>query len=265
MAFLTEERVRAVVGFTHPAVEAAVHYGKNSFKSELRFDQREIEVIDARLIDAQPGLDEYGFTLVKHRTAVSDFADPAQTEIYRDEMRDLIQRLTGARKVIVFHMQLRDNSPAASTDIRRPAAVPHVDYNEDSFRLRAREELGEAADQWLSGRFAAINVWRGLRPVEEMPLALCDARTVREEDFRKTIIHEKPGEPTPYVGMPLAYNPDQRWYFFPNMQPDEVLVFKQCDSDHGQLRWSPHVAVDVPARPDPEPRASFEVRTIAFF
>ncbi|HEY9554385.1 CmcJ/NvfI family oxidoreductase [Allosphingosinicella sp.] len=261
-----ERQVQTVVGFTHPAVTAAVHYGQNSFKSELEYDEREIAVTDARSLAARPSLDDYGFMLTGHETAVSDFTDPAQIEtIYRQEMCDLVQGITGAEKVIVFHTQLRDNSPSAHTDIRRPAAVPHIDYNEDTFRLRAREEMGEEAEQWLCRRFAAYNVWRGVRPVREMPLAVADARTVREDDFRKTIIHEKPGEPTPYVGMPLTFNPDQRWYFFPDMQPNEALLFKQCDSDHDRIQWTPHVAIDVPSKADPTPRVSFEVRTLAFF
>src|SRR3546814_5081231 len=76
---------------------------------------------------------------------------------------------------------------------------------------------------------------------------------------------EKPGEPTPYVGMPLAYNPAQRWYYYPNMQPDEVLVFKQCDTDHSGIRWSPHVAIDDPYTANAQPRVSFEARALAFF
>src|SRR3546814_13069449 len=91
------------------------------------------------------------------------------------------QGSNGAGKVSVFHTQLRDNSPIAHTDIRRPAALPHIDYNEDTFRLRAREEMGEEAEQWLCRRFAAYNVWRGVRPVREMPLAVADARTRSEE------------------------------------------------------------------------------------
>src|SRR3546814_15381536 len=98
---------------------------------------------------------------------------------------------------------------------------------------------------------AAYNIWRGVKPVEEKPLAICDARTVKHTDFVETPIIEKPGEPTPYVGMPLAYNPAQRWYYYPNMQPDEVLVFKQCRSEERRVgkecvstcryRWAPYL------------------------
>jgi hypothetical protein len=266
MTLLQDKEVLTEISFTHPDVTAALHYGKNRFKGELEYARHEIPVVNARAMESAPTLDDCGFALVDHRTAVRDFSDLAAIEpLYREEMRALIEKLTGARKVIVFHMQVRDNSESAHEDIRRPAIVPHIDYDEKTFGLRAREELGEEADQWLSRRYIALNVWRGIRPVEEWPLAVCDARTVREEDFRKTIIHEKPGEPTPYVGLPLTYEAGQKWYYFPDMQPDETLIFKQCDTDHANIRWSPHVAIDVDAKAGPEPRLSIEVRTIAFF
>jgi hypothetical protein len=62
----------------------------------------------------------------------------------------------------------------------------------------------------------------------------------------------------------LAHHPDQRWYYFSDMQPDEVAVFKQWDTDGRRARWVPHSAFDDPtSRPDPVPRASIEVRALA--
>jgi hypothetical protein len=259
--------IRATIGFTNPAVEAAVHYGKNSHKGELTFVDHEVDVVDARTLAIAPTLEENGFELILHRTMVTNFRDRAEVEtVYREEMARLIQERTGAGKVVIFHMHIRDNSKAAHEDIRRPASVPHVDYDENTFRIRAAEQLGDNASAWLSRPFVAINIWRGVEPVEEMPLALCDARSVELADFRKTIIHEKPREPTPYAGMPLTHDPRQRWYYFPDMAPDEALLFKQCDSDHSRTQWSPHVAIcDPSSRPGGRPRVSFEARAIAFF
>src|SRR3546814_20146000 len=75
-----ERQVQTVVGFTHPAVTAAVHYGQNSLKSELEYDEREIAVTDARSLAARPRHDDYGFMLTGHETAVSDCTDTAKTE-----------------------------------------------------------------------------------------------------------------------------------------------------------------------------------------
>lgn len=259
------EVVRTDMSFADGSKPVGISYGLNIYKNEVSYVTHEIDVTNAR----QPGLGidlaTHGFCLTEHRTAVTDFSDAAQQDYYKNEVKALIAELTGARKVIVFHMQLRDNSPTAKAGLRKPAFFAHIDYNEETFRIRAREELGAEADEWLARPFAAYNVWRGVKPVREKHLAVCDARTVRIEDFIETQVHEKPGHPTPYVGMPLTHNPAQRWFYFPRMQPEEALIFKQCDSDHGKPRWSPHVAIDDPHSDHGQPRISFEARTLAFF
>lgn len=259
------EIIRTRVGFAHRGRDFGTSFGQNRYTGEIDLDTRELEIRNARLLPEE-GLEERGFTMVHHRTKVTDFRDQAQLDsIYDREVHDLIKEMTGAKRVIVFHNQLRDNSPTAGKDIRKPAFFAHIDYTEETFRIRAREKLGDEADHWLGKRMVAFNIWRGVYPVEEKPLAVCDARTVKQEDFLETRIIERPGEPTPYVGMPLSYNSEQRWYYYPAMQPDEALVFKQCDSDHDRIRWSPHVAIDDPATVEPRPRVSFEARTLAFF
>ena len=101
---------------------------------------------------------------------------------------------------------------------------------------------------------------------ENVPLAVCDARTVAHEDLHPNAIRETPEQLTPYTGLMLDFRPDQQWYYYPDMQTDEALIFKLCDSEHGPLRHTVHSAIDDPtSRPDSTPRVSFEVRTIAFF
>ncbi len=205
--------------------------------------------------------------LAEHVTQVRNFRDPQEVEtVYRREMEDLVKRVTGAGKVIVFHMQIRDNAPVVDANVRRPAPIAHIDYNEETFRIRAREELGDAADYWLRKPFSAINVWRGVKPVEEMPLAVCDSRTVDMKDLHEATIHERIGDPRPYTALNLAFQPTQRWYYFPQMRTDEALLFKLCDTDPRRAGPSAHAAfADPTSRPDAPPRVSFEVRTLAFF
>src|SRR3546814_13568752 len=101
--------------------------------------------------------------------------------------------MTGAKKVIVFHNQLRGHSPTAGKDIRKPAFFAHIDYTEDTFKIRARELLGDEADQCLGHRMAAYKIWRGVKPVEEKPIASCDARTVQHTD-RKSAVWGESGQ-----------------------------------------------------------------------
>ncbi len=65
-------------------------------------------------------------------------------------------------------------------------------------------------------------------------------------------------------GFALAYNAAHRWYYYPLMQPDEVLAFRLCDTADAALRMTAHTAFDDPtARPGSPRRMSYELRTIA--
>jgi hypothetical protein len=265
-----ESPVRDIVcttNFVAPSRGNRMFVATDQASSEVTYRTHEVAAIDARPLAHGLGFDRSGFELLPHRTAVTDFTDGGQLErIYRGEMERLITQATGADKVIGFHMQLRDSGPDAADGVRRPARIARVDYDEDTFRQRAREVLGDEADDWLAQRFMGINVWRGVKPVENVPLAVCDARTVRHEDLHPNAIRETPDQLTPYTGLMLDHRPEQRWYYFADMQPDEALIPKLCDSEHGPVRHTAHSAIDDPtSRPGSPPRVSFEVRTIAFF
>ena len=65
----------------------------------------------------------------------------------------------------------------------------------------------------------------------------------------------------------MRHNPAHRWYYYPQMQRDEALVFKVYDSQKdGRSRFTPHTSFADPDTPaDAPPRQSIEVRTLAFF
>ena len=74
------------------------------------------------------------------------------------------------------------------------------------------------------------------------PLAMCDARTIAEADLIPTALANygaaqvKSSEERNSDGIgqfdifQAAANPAHRWYYFPKMNRDEVLVFKTFDS-----------------------------------
>ena len=107
-----------------------------------------------------------------------------------------------------------------------------------------------------------VNVWRPITgPVRRSPLALADAETVKAGDLIATdqIFPDRVGEI-----YNLAYDPDQQWYWAPEMAPDEVLLIKGWDSlDDGRARFTPHSAFSPPqVRDDAPPRESIEIRTL---
>jgi len=259
--------VRVPLRYADSARSPGLFFALAHQQSTCSFESHDTDIIDARMRVGEFALDVNGFILVKHSTQVADFTDPSLIDtIYVPEVQALIKRLTGASRVIVFHKLARFEGGEAAGK-RQPARNPHIDYTEESFRIWITQQVGEGeAAVLLRKRWAALNVWRGIRAVERAPLAIADGRTIHPEQLLPVPIHERPGQPTPFVGLNLKFDPEQRWYFFSHMQPDEALVFTLFDSDPQRVQRVAHSAFDDPAsREGALPRASFEVRTVAFF
>ena len=147
--------------------------------------------------------------------------------------------------------------------------TPRADGRTDLLGL-ARERIrdlfdADEAEALLAHRVAQINVWRPISgPVRTAPLAVCDAQSLGPGDLVATdlVYSDRVGE---IYG--AAYGAHQRWYYFPNMERDEVLLIKGYDSaDDGRARFTLHTAFDDPTSPPDAPaRESIEVRTLAFF
>jgi hypothetical protein len=209
-----------------------------------------------------------GFRFVDHATRVGNFADEDEIHrVYYPEVVELIKRVSSAKRVVVFDHTLRTASEEQreTRKIRDVVSRVHNDYTEWSGPQRVRDVMGEEAEPLLKRRFAIIQVWRPINhPVESHPLAICDAQSVSPESL---VVNERhyPGR----VGQTYAitYDPGQRWYWFPQMRPDEALVFKVYESlRDGRARWTAHTAfADPTAPPHARPRESIEIRTLAFF
>jgi len=213
-------------------------------------------------------LDRDGFRFIRHDTKVADFFDEAEVRrVYYTEMEALVKAETGASRVVVFDHTLRtaDDDFRETHKIREPVQRVHNDYTEWSGPQRVRDLLPQEADALLRRRFAIVQVWRPIRlPVESFPLAICDARSMRPEDF---VVSERRYPNRVGQTYAITYNPEHHWYWFPRMRRDEAIVFKVYDSlKDGRARWTAHTAFDDPtAPPDARPRESIEIRTLAFF
>jgi len=101
----------------------------------------------------------------------------------------------------------------------------HNDQTFVSAPRRVRDHLpAEEAEARLRQRFAIINVWRPIgTPVETSPLALCDARSIAREDLVASdlVYRDKVGETYSF-----QHNANHRWYYFPHVRPDEVVLLK---------------------------------------
>lgn len=228
---------------------------------------RQVMIRDGRPLADRFALDREGFRLRRHATAVADLYDDAAVEArYYPEMERLVAEETGAARVLVFDKTIRtasltrpDGSPA-----REPVHRVHNDYTTTSAPQRVRDLLPEEAEGLLARRYAFVNVWRPIRgPLEQLPLALADAGSLEADDIVASdlIYPDRVGET--YA---IRYNPRHRWFYFPRMTRDEVVLIKCFDSDPARARFSAHTAFEDPNTPaDPLPRESIEIRTIAFF
>jgi hypothetical protein len=259
--------VEAVINYVDPSAPIGGINDVEREKSTFTLVAHRMRIHDARALQPELGLERTGFVWVERPTAVADFGDAAQVEeVYLPESAELVKELTGADKVVVFGQVQRDGALKLSP--HRPVYNAHVDYNEETVRAVAARLLSpEELERRRDDRIVLINVWRPIETIESAPLALCDAASVAREDLVFGPIGGNSASGVPNAaGWNLAHNPAHRWLYVPRMRPEEVLVFKLCDTDRERVQWTAHTAFDDPASPpDAAPRRSIELRTLAFF
>jgi hypothetical protein len=227
-----------------------------------------LPIYNGREVAHQLTLDGAGFAFLHHETKVVNFYDSGEVErVYYPEVAQLVKEFTGAVRVQVFDHNVR-NRPMAKegiSGVREPVKFAHNDYTLNSGPQRVRDLMGAEADELLKHRFIEINVWRPISgPVEETPLAVCDARSMAPEDFIAMDLKYRDRTGEVYT---VKFNPRHRWYYFPQMRRDEVLLLKCYDSaDDGRARFTGHTGFEDPTSPaDASPRQSIEARMLVFF
>ena len=168
--------------------------------------------------------------MLHHHTNVDFYDDGERETPYERETETLIRQATGANWVIVFDHTLRagDDGTRAERAVREPVQMVHNEYTDRSARQRLRDLVGEAqAEDLMNGRFAIMNVWRGNRQtVESMPLAFADTRTIDPADL---IPVERRSDDRVGEIQHLVHNPDQHWYYLPQIDPNEAILIKCID------------------------------------
>lgn len=231
-------------------------------------DKQAVSVFDVRSITDTLSLDENGFAVVQHRSSVSDFFDEAAVrDAYYAETEALVKAHLGATQVQAFDHNVRDKtlSEQEGSGVREPVRFAHNDYTERSGPQRVRDLMGDDAERLLEHRFTFINVWRPIRgPVLDLPLAVCDARSIEAADFIATDLKYEDRSGEIYS---VRHSGAHRWFYISHMQPNKVMLLKCFDSAvDGRARFTAHCAFVDPAAPaDALTRQSIEVRTIAFF
>ena len=259
----------ALIAYSGRSLARPFYYANAHEKDQVEIAPAAMPVHDARAIDAH--VDREGFQLVRHRSAITDWTDrEALAAVHRGEVAQLIKELTGADEVHVNAPGIlrysERSGKAGSSDNSHPARFAHIDINDTT---AAKFAAGGAQGRAFR-RCAAYNLWRALSPApQDVPLALCDARSVADADLivAEAIFDPPNGAPEwSFESWVVAHNPAHRWYFYPDLSAEEAILFKTNDSDPERAHCVPHVAFDDPTAPeDAPPRVSIEMRATAYW
>ncbi|HEY6533219.1 MAG TPA: CmcJ/NvfI family oxidoreductase [Acidimicrobiales bacterium] len=239
---------------------------------------QEVWVRDARPLPTD--LDREGFVLVQHASSVVDFdaieEEAAVDDAYTAEMTELLREVTGASFALMLGGGKKRHAERAVEKLAplanaKPARYPHAD-NTDTSAVGLVDMIARFVpdlDLESYSRWALYNMWRCVSPPpQDVPLAVCDARSVRADDELTVVAvttvrgsgdlrHDTTG---------YLHSPAHRWHYYPNLTAGEVVVFKAHDSDPQRAGRVPHTAFDDATCPDDAPpRASVEMRGLALF
>jgi hypothetical protein len=271
LAVADAKSVVAPINFTMPMAEKPYSYNYEPPPGVPARNTKEethtVTVHDGRAVNDRLSLDREGFKLLRHPTAAKDLYDDTEiTGVYYPECERLIKEFTGAKRALVFDHIVRNAARMGKgSTVKGYAGRVHNDYTAWSAPQRVRDLMGDEAEELLQHHYAEINVWRPIRgPLLRSPLALCDATTLVQENLVASELRYPDRTGETYA---VTFNPDQRWYYFPEMQADEVVLIRCFDSaQQGAARFSAHGAFDDPnTPPDAPPRESIETRALVFF
>ena len=162
-----------------------------------------------------------------------------------------MKQASGAAEVLVFDHTIRvamtrcgPNASCASPCTWRTTTTPPAQHRSGCATCclqTVRKHCWSTASPWCrcGGRSRAR--------CRTCPLAICDAQSIDARDFVLTdlVYTHRVGEV-----MQLSHNPGHRWFYFPDMDPGEALIFKTYESlADGRARFTAHTAFADPNAP----------------
>jgi hypothetical protein len=257
------------------------------------YSDHEVTIRDGMPIRDHFTLDTHGFVIAKSASAVTDFHDKASVDaLYEREVEREVLRLTGADKCVARGWMIRTSADLSEVAAQKvagyqhsggtqpPAGEAHVDINTATARRMAEMTYQKHfPDGPGFKRFLVSSFWRTFSPPpQDVPLAMMDGRTsfggeeksntlyiVDEFPVGDALLAADPEESTRLAATIFSYHPGHRWWYFPNMQADDALLFKFHDSDHSVTWRCPHSAFRDSSAKGANIRESIECRSVAFW
>ena len=178
------------------------------------------------------------FSCLVSTTAVGQQFNDREGGVFCVKMLEMINKVTGAVHIHVFPHQLRAAKDNADGNGFNTSVQPYVVAVHNNSSWYAAEEVflrfaGNTVDaKFCKGRFVYINAWRNITtdPIENNHLAVYDETSlVSPDDYLASDLFLTGARSMQY-GLSDHNAAKRRWYYFPKIQMDVVLQFKQFDS-----------------------------------
>jgi hypothetical protein len=251
-------------------------------RTNIKVREHDAQIFDLRPRAKQISLDQAGFQLfdysspaaVNWTSSTFDVADlQASASDYHADMAAFVRAQTGARDVVALRngLFLRKQKKKQQEGERVASTFAHIDFSAQAARDFVLVAMAWEGIQEIDpySRLLVIQSWHVLTPPpQDFPLVFCDNTSVQRSDLFFIDYIPPPGRVDIRTeSHAVAYNPAHRWYYFSDMTPDEVILFKGFDSMADKYAGAPpHTSfknVDAPATVGA--RASIEARFLCFF
>ena len=236
----------------------------------------EVTIHNARLLDPAPTVDTHGFELI-HAPCDLDLLDNELVQDkYYEHCREVLKSARGCYDVRGGGHEYR-NGMGGETGERGVKPTPNGSGG--AYAGGIHSDMCAVVEQYFARlvpenrHFESLNLWRSCKKnelVQTMPLVVCDMTTVAPEDivFGDGMATGNIRQYMKVVDQRIVYSHAQKWYYFPDMTEDEVLIFRQYDTRQEplNLRTVFHTAARNPHTPPDAPmRYTIEVRMQAIY
>lgn len=270
--------IKGVINYIEPSI-SRVDANLAAGYSPPQLDPHEMLIRDARI--ARTTFENEGFEVHRLKEAVKDKAQlieanrifstetQAASRAYQMAMLPLLKELSQAREVVPFvaGLVVRFSDMHADKTWQPAVGMVHIDMERttvERFIKFAFESEGRELRPYR--RAVVYQVWQPLSPPpHDSMMAFCDGRTVSASDIvlMDVTFGEGDSPADKFVSRGVYYNSKHQWYYFPDLQEDEVVVFKGFDTELGDLSNLGHCAFENPE--GGIPRNSVECRFVALY
>lgn len=268
--------IEAEIAFLAPCERRPIFHDTPSERDFLPLKQHIVPISAVHDERVTFALDSHGIEIVRWTGPLKHQPAGEGRTAYLRGLEGIVAKATGAAKVVALGNGVVRRSERSVRHGRDGTTVlgrfAHCDFSPAAAGSRFWVEhllLAGEVQERLARRYAIYNVWQCLTdPPQDTPLAFCEPASVLPDDVVgcDQVIAASNASTIRFELSLYHYNPKQRWFYFPNLRPDELLVFTGYDSDPARPQGVAHAAFTDPSCANgAPPRESVDERLIAFF